>query len=107
MSLKKKLIFGATGLVILIMIATLFLVSVLVTKQNKAIADKQVLSAVNVIRQDLLDKQHKLLADALQMASDNKMASKIAYLNDNKLEKKFYFCMTITGPLWTPFTRWA
>ncbi len=87
MSLKKKLIFGAGGLVVLIMVITLSLVSVLVTKQNKAIADKQVLSAVNVIRQDLLDKQHKLLADAQQMASANKMASKIAYLNDNKREK--------------------
>ena len=86
MSLKKKLIFGAGGLVILIMIATLFLVSVLVTKQNKNIADKQVLSAVNVIRQDLLDKQNKLMADALQMASANQMASKIAYLNENKRE---------------------
>ena len=87
MSLKKKLIFGAIGLVVFIMIATLSFVSVLVTKQNKAIADKQVLSAVNVIRQDLLDKQHKLMIDALQMASANKMASKIAYLNDNKREK--------------------
>ncbi|OGQ92160.1 MAG: hypothetical protein A2464_10900 [Deltaproteobacteria bacterium RIFOXYC2_FULL_48_10] len=86
MSLKKKLIFGAGGLVILIMIATLSLVSVLVTKQNKNIADKQVLSAVNVIRQDLLDKQNKLMADALQMASANQMASKIAYLNENKRE---------------------
>jgi methyl-accepting chemotaxis protein len=86
MSLKKKLIIGAGGLVILIMIATLSLVSVLVTKQNKNIADKQVLSAVNVIRQDLLDKQAKLMADALQMASANQMASKIAYLNENKRE---------------------
>ncbi len=90
MSLKKKLIFGAIGLVIMIMIASLSFVSILVTKQNKTIADSQVLSAINVIRQDLLDKQGKLLADAMQMASANKMASKIAYLNDNKREKNIH-----------------
>ncbi|MFA5902901.1 MAG: methyl-accepting chemotaxis protein [Desulfobacula sp.] len=90
MSLKKKLIFGAIGLVILIMIASLSFVSILVTKQNKNIAGNQVLSAVNVIRQDLLDKENKLMADALQMASANKIASKIAYLNDNKREKNIH-----------------
>ena len=90
MSLKKKLIFGAIGLVILIMVATLSFVSILVTKQNKTIAHRQVLSAVNVIRQDLMDKQNKLLVDALQMASANKMASKVAYLNDNKREKNIH-----------------
>ena len=90
MSLKKKLIFGAIGLVILIMIATLSFVSILVTKQNKTIANSQVLSAINGIRQDFLDKQDKLLADALQMASANKMPSKIAYLNDNKHEKNIH-----------------
>lgn len=90
MSLKKKLIFGAIGLVILIMIATLSVVSILVTKQNKSIANSQVKSAINVIRQDLLDKQAKLKADASQMASANKMPSKIAYLNDNKREKNIH-----------------
>ncbi len=90
MSLKKKLILGAIGLVILIMIACLSFVSILVSKQNKTIANTQVKSAINVIRQDLLDKQNKLLADALQMASANKMASKIAYLNDNKREKNIH-----------------
>ncbi len=90
MSLKKKLIFGAIGLVILIMIATLSFVSILVTKQNKKLRDSQVLSAINVIRKDLLGKQNKLMADALQMASANKMASKIAYLNDNKREKNIH-----------------
>lgn len=90
MSLKKKLIAGAIGLVALIMLASLSFVSILVTRQNQTLAANQVRNAINVVRYDLMDKQHKLAADALQMASANKMASKILYLNDNKHDKSIH-----------------
>ncbi len=90
MSLKKKLIFGAIGLVVFIMLSSVLIVSILVTKQNKNTANYQIKSAINVIKQDLLDKQTKLLSDTSQMASANKMASKVAYLNDSKHDKSIH-----------------
>ncbi len=90
MSLKKKLIAGAIGLVALIMLASLSFVSILVTRQNQSLAADQVRNAINVVRHDLMDKQHKLAADTQQMASGNKMASKILYLNDNKHDKSIH-----------------
>ena len=90
MSLKKKLIFGAIGLVVFIMISSVLIVSILVTKQNKSTANDQIKSAINVIKQDLLDKQTKLLSNTFQMASANKMASKVAYLNEQKHDKSIH-----------------
>ncbi len=52
MSLKKKLIFGAIGLVVFIMLSSVLIVSILVTKQNKNTANGQIKSAINVIKQE-------------------------------------------------------
>jgi methyl-accepting chemotaxis protein len=90
MSLKKQLISGAIILVVLIMVLSIGLVSFWVTKQNKETARGQVQGSLNVVKQDLLDKQAKLLSDTFQMASANKMPSKVAYLNGTKRDKSIH-----------------
>ncbi len=82
--LKTKLIFGAIGMVVFVLISAQIFVSILVNQQNQKTANDQIVKSLNVIREDLLSKQSKFLIDTRQMASANKIGSTIKYLNDFK-----------------------
>ncbi len=90
-SLKKKLIFGAIGMVVFIMVISSIFVSIYVSKQNRDNAKDQIKNAMNVVRLELMDKDKKLLADTIQMTTANKLPAELAFLTKNKTKSIFLF----------------
>ena len=112
--LRMKLILGAVGMIVTVMIASQAVVMLLLNQENRRTADDRIEKALNVVREELLGKQAKLLAETRQMAGANKMGSTVKYLNDLKNETNFnlylqtYATVTNaihqvgrTGNLWT------
>ncbi len=80
------MILGAVGMIVTVMIASQAVVMLLLDQENRKIADDRIEKALNVVREELLGKQAKLLSETQQMASANKMGSMVKYLNDIKKE---------------------
>ena len=66
MALKKKLIAGSLSLIILLMITSVVGVSIILREQNRDASYELLEKSLNIIREDLLVKQEKLLFDACQ-----------------------------------------
>ena len=87
MKLKTRLIFGALGMVILVMIASSLVVSIIINKQNENTSNNQLKKSLDIIRDDLLAKQEKLILDSRQMATIDGMGGKIDFLYEFKSDK--------------------
>jgi len=95
MKLKTKLILGSLTMVILVMIVSTTAVSFLINKQNKRGSYDQLRKASNIIRNDLLYRQGKLLKNARQIATVDKMGTKISFLDDYKAQAASSMTTTI------------
>jgi methyl-accepting chemotaxis protein len=84
--LKMKLVLGAVGMVVMVMIASQGVVTLLLNQENRKTADNSIEKALNIVREELLGLQAKLLSDSRQMAEANRMGALVKYLNDIKEE---------------------
>jgi methyl-accepting chemotaxis protein len=84
--LKTKLTLMSLGAVILVMVVSAIAVSFLVGKQNKKACYDQLGKSSNAIRTDLLSMQKSLLENGHQIATTDKMGSKIKFLSDYKAQ---------------------
>lgn len=84
MRLKNKLILGALGIIITMMVVSTLSVAFLISKQNRKAADGLLINALDIVREDLSGRQEKVLADTRQLASMEKMGSKVKLLYDSK-----------------------
>ncbi len=84
MKLKTKLVLMSLSMVILVMVVSTTAVSFLVNKQNKRASCDQLSKSGNIIRNELSSRQATLIEDAGQIASFDKMGSKIKFLYDYK-----------------------
>lgn len=113
MKLRTKLTLGSLAMIVLVMVVSTAAVSFLINKQNKRGSYDQLTKSGNIIRNDLLYRQEKLLKNAHQIATVNKMGTKIAFLHDykthevssmtttiNKEIAKAVYNIVISGELW-------
>jgi methyl-accepting chemotaxis protein len=113
MKLKTKLVLMSLSMVILVMVVSTTAVSFLVNKQNRKASYDQLRKSGNVVRTELSSREETLLEDAGQIASFDKMGSKIKFLYDYKNHgdpsmTKTTFCqaatsiynISVTGNLW-------
>lgn len=84
LKLKSKLIAGSLIMVLFVMIASTIVVSIIVRQQSEGMSHDQVRNAVNIVQNDLLEKEQKILSDARQMATTGDLGSSIKFLRDYK-----------------------
>ncbi len=113
MKLKAKLVLMVLAIVMLVMIVSTIAVSFLVSKQNKKISYEQLRTSSDVIRNELASIQGALLENARQIATIDKMGTKIKFLYDYKDQAGLtmtrstfdrmsttLFNISVTGNLW-------
>jgi hypothetical protein len=113
MKLKTKLVLISLSMVILVMVVSTTAVSFLVNKQNRKASYDQLRKSSNTIRNELSSRQETLFEDAGQIASFDRMGSKIKFLHDYKAESDSsmtktsfdqvattIFNISVTGNLW-------
>ncbi|MBW1780693.1 MAG: hypothetical protein JRL30_08120, partial [Deltaproteobacteria bacterium] len=89
LKLKGKLTSGSLAMVVLVMVVSAIVVAIVINRQNRETADRDLRKSINIIREDLLTKEKKLLADSQQLATIDQMGSKldliIGYKGNNDL----------------------
>ncbi len=86
MKLRTKLIIMSLAMLIVPMAFSITVVSLITFRQNKAASYDQLDKSLNIVRDDLLSKREKLLADVNQLAAINGMGSRIKALCEFKSE---------------------
>jgi len=84
MKLKGKLISGSLAMVVLVMVVSAIVVSIVISGQNQRAADRELRKSLNIVREDLLEKQRKLLSDSQQIASTDQMGAKLDLITGYK-----------------------
>jgi methyl-accepting chemotaxis protein len=85
--LKMKIILGGLGMVLLVMILSTAVVATLSKRQSRGTADDLLQKALNVVRDDLLEKQQRLLSYAGQAATVDEMDAKVKFVYESKKDK--------------------
>jgi methyl-accepting chemotaxis protein len=80
MRLKTKLTFGVVAIAVLIMISTIAVVYVVLSKQNRQSINANLARALNIARDDVLQSKAKLVEGTLQIIKANKIAGSAHYL---------------------------
>jgi methyl-accepting chemotaxis protein len=80
MRLKTKLTLGVVAIAVLIMVSTITVVYVVLNKQNQQSINKNLVRALNIASDDLLQGKAKLVKDTLQIIKTNKIADSAHYL---------------------------
>ena len=86
MKLKYKLISNSLLIVILVMVVTTAAVSIVINRQNVSASYDRIKNSLNIIREDLQDKEKGLLSDSRQAATLDGMAGKVKFIYNYKKE---------------------
>ena len=81
-SLKNKLVAGSLAMIVLVMLASAVVMSVVINGQNKAASFENIEKSLNIVRDELLSMQTKLLSDAHQMAVNNEMGVSLKFITN-------------------------
>lgn len=84
LKLKNKLILSSLIMVIFVMVASTVVVSIIVRRQSEQISNDQIQKALNIVRNDLLERKQKILTDSRQMATTDDLGSSIKFLREYK-----------------------
>lgn len=82
--LKIKLISFSLATIIIPMVISIGAAVFIITRQNQTASNDQLQKAMNIVRDDLLAKQAKLLSDAVQLATMNQMGSRVKFIFEYK-----------------------
>ena len=82
--LKNKLLLGALGIVVFVIMLSTVATSLLISNQNQRAAHKVLRQAAQVIQEDLAEQQAALLANCDQIATSPDMGDNIRFLGDEK-----------------------
>ena len=82
MKIKSKLLAGATGVVLFIMICSTAAVYMLLNKQNHAVVQRNLEKTINLIKDDLGKRQAKQIKDTSQLVTANKVGENIKFISD-------------------------
>jgi uncharacterized protein YoxC len=81
-TLRKKLIVGGLLAVVLVMLASAIVVSFVINRQNRSASFKNIENSVNIVRDELVEMQSKLLSDVHQLATGNEMGVALKFIKD-------------------------
>ncbi|MEW6669763.1 MAG: methyl-accepting chemotaxis protein [Thermodesulfobacteriota bacterium] len=84
MRLRSKLILFTVTSLIFVMAVSTAVVTFIITRQNRAASQERLRKSLDIVRDDLLTRQTRLLADARQIAVINGMGPKVKFLVDYK-----------------------
>jgi len=84
MKFNTKLIVFSGVMLVFVMAVSTAVVTTIVTRQNRSAAFQGLSNSLEIVRDDLLAKQEKLLSDSSQMAVMNGMGARINFLLDYK-----------------------
>ncbi len=84
LKLKNKLILTSLIMSVFVMISSTVVVSIIVRQQSEHTSNDQIQKALNVVKNDLSDKEEKILKDVRQMATADDLGSSLKFLMDNK-----------------------
>ena len=91
MTLRTKLFAGSLAMVILVMVASAIVVSIVINKQNRTASYQNLEKSLNIIREELLVTQKKLLSDARQMVIANNMGGKLSFVMEMKKNQSLLY----------------
>jgi methyl-accepting chemotaxis protein len=78
--LKFKMVFGSLTMVVLVALVSAIVVAVVVNRQYRQAAQRDIAQAIDIARDELMGLQAKLSADTDQIATINTMGSKVKFL---------------------------
>ncbi len=81
-ALKSKIIFGAIGMLILLMVSSTVAVSIIINSQNRNASYGVIQNAFNIVVDDIAKNQTKLLEDSRRLATVDGMGERFMYLID-------------------------
>ena len=84
MSLKNKIIFGAIGMLVFVMLFSMVGVSAIITKQNSKASNDLLTKSMNIIIDDLAKRKGQILSDSSQTVKMDAMGSKLEYVVKNR-----------------------
>ncbi|MBU2429351.1 MAG: methyl-accepting chemotaxis protein, partial [Proteobacteria bacterium] len=88
-TLKNKIIFGAVGMLVLLMLTSTVAVSIIINKQNRAASYDYLQKAFNILIDDISKNQDKLLSDSRRIASVDSMGDRFMYILDTGKDSKY------------------
>lgn len=89
MQLKTKLTLGSLSILIAAMFLSTTAVSVIIRKQNRETSHDILKKSLNIVVQEILEKQEDFLSYSRQMATENDIGSNIQYLGESKSEVEY------------------
>ncbi|MBN1226709.1 MAG: hypothetical protein JXA79_06930 [Deltaproteobacteria bacterium] len=84
LKLKSKLILTSLIMSVFVMISSTVVVSIIVRQQSEHTSNDQIRKALTIVKNDLSDKEEKILKDVRQMATADDLGSSLKFLMDNK-----------------------
>ncbi|RJR42331.1 MAG: hypothetical protein C4576_16280 [Desulfobacteraceae bacterium] len=84
MKFNTKLIVFSGAMLVFVMAVSTAVVATIVTRQNRGAAFQGLRNSLEIVRDDLVGRQEKLLSDASQIAVMNGMGARINFLMDYK-----------------------
>jgi hypothetical protein len=82
--LKSKMIIGSLAMAILVLVTTAVAVSIVINAQYREAAGRDIVKTINIVREDVITTQEKMLADTRQIATINTMGAKVKFLTAYK-----------------------
>jgi methyl-accepting chemotaxis protein len=82
MRLKTKLTVGVVAIAVFIMLSTISVVYGVLNKQNRESVNEGLAKTLNIARDDLLKRQTKIINDAYQMITVNKVDKSVGFLTE-------------------------
>ncbi|MCG8333990.1 MAG: HAMP domain-containing protein, partial [Proteobacteria bacterium] len=83
---KTKITMGALGIIIFTMTLTTIIVAVIIINQNRGISFKLVQQSMNIVRDDIIGVQEKLLEQSRQAAKANEMGANLEFISSMSYE---------------------
>lgn len=82
--LKSKLILTSLIMSIFVMVSSTVVVSIMVRRQSEQSSNDQIRKALNIVQNDLSEREEKILTDTRQMATTGDLGSSIKFLREYK-----------------------
>lgn len=82
--LKTKMLLGSLAMVVFVMLASAIVVSIVINRQYREAVGRDITKTINIVRDDLLTTQEKMMADTRQIATINTMGAKVKFLSAYK-----------------------
>ena len=82
LKIKSKLIVGTLVMAIVLMSSSAVIVAIIVGKQTRTGIDTSLLKTTNIIKEELITKEHAIMNECKRLVSSSDMGSEVKFLQD-------------------------